>query len=241
MGSLNSKINIIEELVVLAIAEEKQRFKALDKNTQTNHLAVIHDIATPLTTALLNCELLKRERNDPGIENIYQAIYDMYSILKTQQCVDGVFEVNEILIQLLTENRILLENENIICTVTSQDVCYIKGDPLPLKRILRNLLTNAVDSLRETTKVTKNINIGLVTTKEYCYITIEDNGIGIATEQLAHIFTAHYSTKNCSENLGMGLYICKQLITTKFSGTVSVTSTKGQGAKFALKIPIAQC
>ena len=64
-------------------------------------------------------------------------------------------------------------------------------------------------------------------------ITIEDNGPGISSEQIKHIFKPFHTTK--TEGTGLGLYITKQLV-EKCGGKIEVKSEIGKGAKFTVRL-----
>lgn len=73
------------------------------------------------------------------------------------------------------------------------------------------------------------------------YIEVADNGVGISTEDQAHIFDRFYRaddsrTKGESHGYGLGLSIAKQ-VTNKLGGELSVKSTLGKGSIFTLKLP----
>jgi signal transduction histidine kinase len=99
-----------------------------------------------------------------------------------------------------------------------------------------NILTNAV-------KYNQNnptISIKVWTDNDLC-ISIADNGIGIAKDEIVHIFDKFYrvSTGNVHnvKGLGLGLFYVKQIVEAH-KGTISVTSKLGQGSTFTIKLPI---
>jgi signal transduction histidine kinase len=101
-----------------------------------------------------------------------------------------------------------------------------------LKRILANLISNAVQAM------TKG---GRVTVDAFCQdggtvISIADNGEGISDEFKDKIFTPLFTTKSRGQRFG--LPVVKKL-TEAMGGTITFESKKGKGTKFILKFPIS--
>ena len=71
--------------------------------------------------------------------------------------------------------------------------------------------------------------------KIYALISIEDNGCGIAPEDLPHIFKRFYKGKNSDDNsVGIGLALAKTII-EKDDGYITVDSEVGKGTRFEIK------
>jgi len=66
---------------------------------------------------------------------------------------------------------------------------------------------------------------------------VGDNGRGIATEDVPHIFDPFYTTKLEGDGLGLGLSTVYGII-DRHKGTISVDSQLGKGTVFTLKIPV---
>jgi signal transduction histidine kinase len=67
-------------------------------------------------------------------------------------------------------------------------------------------------------------------------IIFKDNGIGIDTENLNHIFEMFYRASEQSDGSGLGLYIVKNAV-DKLGGTIQVESTLGEGTEFKITLP----
>ena len=64
---------------------------------------------------------------------------------------------------------------------------------------------------------------------------MSDNGIGISTENTAHIFEPKFTTKN--SGMGLGLAIIKNII-ENYKGTITFVSEEGKGTTFTATLPI---
>jgi two-component system sensor histidine kinase PilS (NtrC family) len=71
----------------------------------------------------------------------------------------------------------------------------------------------------------------------YCVVTIEDNGPGISTEEIEHIFEPFYTTNK--QGTGLGLYIARQLCEVN-QAALTVDSTPGKGTRFHIRMALAR-
>ena len=118
------------------------------------------------------------------------------------------------------------------------------GDVVGLKRVFVNLLDNAIKfSPRDTTIRVSLRWIPSISSLDECgyiNVVIEDQGIGIATENLSNIFRPFFQVNLGSnreqKGAGLGLSIVRQIVEfTK--GRISVSSKLGQGTRFDITIP----
>ncbi|GET41469.1 ATP-binding protein [Microseira wollei] len=107
--------------------------------------------------------------------------------------------------------------------------------------VLMNIIGNAIDALLlPTEKTTKKILIQTeVGEKEKIKIKIRDNGLGISPQLKDQIFEPFFTTKQGVKGVGLGLYICSQII-QKHGGKIEVCSEQGKGTEFSIALPIKQ-
>ena len=108
----------------------------------------------------------------------------------------------------------------------------VSGNPSELRRVLVNLIVNAVEAMPQG---------GQITLRTYrddaqSCITVCDTGVGIAREEFERVFEPFYSTKNSS---GLGLAVSHNII-GRHSGTIEVFSTLGKGTRFTISIPATE-
>ena len=72
---------------------------------------------------------------------------------------------------------------------------------------------------------------------QHLLITFEDNGSGIAEENLPHIFDPFFTTKDVGEGTGLGLAVTYSLV-QRMNGTITVESREGEGTRFDITLPI---
>ena len=119
---------------------------------------------------------------------------------------------------------------NIMVLDETQNEPAIKVDVLYMKRIFVNIIRNAVEAMPMGGTLTLrsralNGNVDFI---------FSDTGDGISKEDLRKLFTPLFTTK--PKGMGFGLPICKRVVEAH-GGKISVESTLGKGATFALTVP----
>ena len=105
-----------------------------------------------------------------------------------------------------------------------------------LRQILTNLLTNAIKYSPENSNVTFNLTID----QETITFSIKDQGIGIPSDDLEHLFSAFHRGKNVGilPGTGLGLSIVKNCVNL-CKGTISVDSQLNVGTEFVVTLPVS--
>jgi PAS domain S-box-containing protein len=111
----------------------------------------------------------------------------------------------------------------------------LRGDPLRLEQVLLNFTSNAIKFSEHGTIVVRARPVGTLGADMLVRFEVRDHGIGIAAEELPHLFTPFHqadpSTTRRYGGTGLGLVISKQLAEL-MGGEVGVESTPGQGSSF---------
>ncbi|MBF4692562.1 sensor histidine kinase [Fusibacter ferrireducens] len=121
-------------------------------------------------------------------------------------------------IDMLKDRLNIYEIETII---EADNDIEILGYHSQFSQVLLNLLNNSIDALK-LCKGHRKIEIRVIETECNLVIEILDNGGGIADENMIHLFTPYFSTKNKGEGTGIGLYISKLIIERNFGGMLSL-------------------
>jgi signal transduction histidine kinase len=103
------------------------------------------------------------------------------------------------------------------------------ANPLLLRRVLVNLILNAVQAMPKGGKLT--ISTGDV--QGGAAISVQDTGTGIPAESLDRIFNPFFTTK--ARGQGLGLTVCKRLVEAQ-GGEIAVKSEVGKGSTFTVKL-----
>ena len=81
------------------------------------------------------------------------------------------------------------------------------------------------------------VRVSTSTTDEWALVTIEDDGEGIAEQDLPHVFTPFFTTKPIGKGTGLGLSICYRIVVEEHDGELLVDSSPGL-TRFTVKLPL---
>ncbi|MEN6523653.1 MAG: HAMP domain-containing sensor histidine kinase [Anaerolineaceae bacterium] len=110
----------------------------------------------------------------------------------------------------------------------------IKGDPNRLTQVFENILANAAKYAPG-----KDVDIIVHQDEDELAVMIRDQGPGISSDDLPHIFERFYRSPKLESTVrgtGLGLYICNQIVQAHH-GKISVTSQPGSGTTFTIILP----
>ena len=127
-------------------------------------------------------------------------------------------------------------HEHVELATDLTNVPPVHGDPVAFRRILENLLANAIDSLqskpgRITVSTQVTARAGEPSTVR---VTVADTGRGMSVDEARRIFEDFYTTKE--GGTGLGLSIVRRLL-MDLNGTIDVDTAPGKGTRFAIEIP----
>lgn len=117
------------------------------------------------------------------------------------------------------------------------DLPPINGDGLSLTEVFINIISNSLKYSPDFSTVT----ITAAEEEKQVKVSVRDEGIGISSEDLPHIFDGFYRGKSGQEAAaghGIGLAVTRQIVEAH-DGTVSVESTPGKGTTFTVSLPIS--
>jgi PAS domain S-box-containing protein len=224
---------------------EAQRLAAIGQTTAM----VGHDLRNPLQATTGSLYLAKMLLNSGKAEDrkevvkLLNALDDqilyMDKIVSDLQHYAGPIGVEPVGINLseLIEDALSTANipENVETKVvgTQEGLSEIMLDPVLVKRILLNLILNAVQAMPNGGKlvVESSKKDDLLT------VSVQDTGIGIPSEHVGKLFDPFFTTK--AKGQGLGLPVCKRLLEAQ-NGSITVNSEVGKGSTFTFTIPISR-
>ena len=246
-----------DELERLSIALNNmiRRLDEAFKHTQRFLADASHELRTPLTIIQAGLETVcGRTAHRPDTRELASSALE--EVERLRGIVEGLFalsrlDAGEALVQAIpfdlgelaastTEQMCLLaEDKKISMSCHSPAQVMVKGDRARLKQVIVNLLDNAI----KYTAPGGEIQVRVMTQDHKAVLEVSDNGIGIPTEALPHVFDRFFRVdKARSRELGgagLGLSIVKSICSVH-EGQVRVESNEGKGSRFIVELPPAR-
>lgn len=236
------------ELLEIENAARKEQLKIQEKFTKMAN-QVAHDIRSPLASLLMivkACEAIPEKERialrsaSNRISDIANNLLHQYRSEQSGSSID-VEEKKPILLsatllQLLTEKKFQYQDSPITfdCQFdTSGQFAFISIEPSPFKRMISNLINNAVEAFSgQTGLVTLKINA----TNEWSNIIISDNGKGMPPALVEKIMNNMAVSEGKIDGNGIGLTQARETLANN-NGTLSIHSTIGMGTDIQLQFP----
>jgi two-component system phosphate regulon sensor histidine kinase PhoR len=212
-----------------------------------------HELGTPISIIQANAELLEPDvQSNEGMSNrlavitrstdrLGSLVHDLILLSKMEspelQKKRQVIDFDKLVRGAVEEFEALFSGKNIELTADKIVPSQVLGDPDSLKRLLMNLLQNAL----RYTEAGGTVTVGLDHVGRSTRLTVSDTGIGIPEESLPRIFDRFYrvekSRTRAAGGAGLGLSIVKAIV-DMHRGRIEVTSKVGTGTTFTAWLPL---
>ena len=209
-----------------------------------------HELNNPLTVILGNAELLQEMDTSPGAQKPIAALRqearraaDLVRNLQdfARPPAPGRCQVNlnELVQRTVQMQSYALRKGNItVDFLPEPSIPAIVADPNQLMQVFLNLVLNAEQAIREACEK-GTIRVRLERKRESVQILFQDDGPGIAPENMQHIFDPFFTTKRPGRGTGLGLSICKTVL-REYGGNIEAADAPGGGAVFTITLPLTK-
>jgi adenylate cyclase len=248
----------IENVRLFDEIQEKNRQLQLASEHKSQFVSSMsHELRTPLNAIIGLTEMMVTNAARFGTEKALEPLQRVNragthllglinQILDLSKIEAGKLELNPQIVRLAslieevigTARQLAEQNENRLVVETQENLGTITLDPMRLRQILLNLLSNAC-------KFTKHGEVKLRACRvrngrDWIELAVADSGIGMTPEQQSKLFEefaqVHTTTAQRFGGTGLGLAITRKLA-RMMGGDVTVTSEHGKGSVFTVRLP----
>lgn len=236
--------------MAVSLQQQISRLENLSKLQQRFVSDVSHELRTPLTTIRMASQVIYSARDNfettvgrsaelliSQIERFESLLTDLLEVSRFDAQA-AVLEIEETdLTSLVKETIDYLHpsQDRIIHLIAPESPVLVDVDPRRIKRILRNLIANAVDHREE-----KSIDVQIAETENEVSVGVRDYGVGFNYTDKKLLFErfwrADSSRARTTGGTGLGLSIALE-DAKLHQGDIDVWGERGQGAHFVLTIP----
>jgi heavy metal sensor kinase len=256
--------NLSERLPVIRTGDELERLSAAlnrmiarleDAFQHVNRFSAdaSHELRTPLTILQLELEgIVQNHTMSASLEaQIGSALEETHcmsriveSLLTISRLDAGEAKLDRLPLSLsalvtstASEMKILAQEKSIALRTSAEGDIWVEGDRTRLQQVIVNLIDNAIKYTPEggTVEVRVRSEAGKA------LLEVEDNGVGIPTNAISHVFERFYrvdkARSRASGGAGLGLSIAKA-ICTAHAAEIRVSSEEGRGSCFRVELPM---
>ena len=239
--------------------ELEEDLKRADRLALMGTLAagLAHEVRNPLGGIKGAAQMLRRSIDDNSalrnytdimireVDRVNQLIEQLLDLSRPAQLTLAPVNIHQVLEDvLLLEAQTQGEKSVAIRKHFDPSLPPIRGDRAQLTQVFLNLVKNAFQSMERTgaltltTRLETDFHIQEQGTgrNRFIWVDIADEGAGIKEEDLPHIFSPFFTTKN--SGTGLGLSICYRII-KEHGGLIRVYSTEGKGTTFKVSLVVA--
>lgn len=172
---------------------------------------------------------------DRNQDRIFNLVMDMLTFSKEREPVRVATDLNELVEEILDLVSPRVEEQQVVLRCELGTVPLSMFDREGLHRAILNIIANALDALRDTEQPRLTVRSGFDAAKDQLYVEVEDNGPGLAPEELPKLFNLFESNKG-ARGTGLGLSVSRKIL-EEHGGDIHLRSAPGQGARFRLHWP----
>jgi len=237
--------------LLMDVTEQKN-----DEIRKNDFIAMVsHELKTPLTSLKGYIQVILRKLKASGEETV-QSVMEKANLQveRMTTMINGFLDLSRLESGKISINHeefdvvdlIKEVKEETLTSIYTHEIIFtpvesvtINADQDKIAQVLHNLISNAVKYSPQASQIIVKCD----TEAENLVISISDKGMGISTQDLGKVFDRYFRVENSKlstiSGFGIGLYICKEII-TRHNGKIWVESEPGQGSIFTFSIPIGR-
>jgi PAS domain S-box-containing protein len=230
------------------LAAANTRLQELDRLKSKFVSDVSHELRTPITALSLNVDLLeygKPEKREQymhvirqQVRRVVQLIEDILNLSRLELGADkvrfGSVALNSLTAQVVAVHQPTAEAKNLTLTFAPYaDLPAVRGEESQLAQVITNLIGNAINYTPA-----GEIHVRTAASDHEVLIEVRDTGLGIAPDDLPHLFERFYRGSRTRQirGTGLGLAIAMEIVELH-DGRIEVESEAGVGTTFRVYLP----
>ncbi|MFU1857182.1 hypothetical protein BWD42_21410 [Sphingobacterium sp. CZ-UAM] len=234
---------------IVEMNSQIQQAAEIKNNFFTN---ISHEFKTPLTLILAPIEeleirkdlsedvreqLSRVKRSAKKLQRLVSDLIDIHRISKSKIKLQvSAVHIDPFIQQVINSFKPLLKKSRIsISYINKSMLKEVWIDEYLMEQVLSNLLSNAIKHTATSGRI--EISLEENSFKDYFYLRVLDNGLGIAPIDIEHIFDPFYQGTGSRSGSGIGLAYVKQIVELHH-GQITASSKLGHGSIFTLRMPI---
>jgi signal transduction histidine kinase len=243
------------KMIARSVNDMMVKVRATEEAQQEFVSNVSHELKTPMASMkVLADSLLMQDTADVAMYREFlgdineeitrenKIISDLLELVrmdkKTTKLKISLYSMNEIMGVVIKRVTPLAENLNIKVIYESYREISAEVDDNKLIMAITNICENAVKYNKEM----GTVRVGLNADTQFCYITVEDTGVGIPQDSLNHIFERFYRIDKARDRetggTGLGLSIANEIVRLHH-GEIKVFSQENEGTTFNIRLPLS--
>lgn len=167
--------------------------------------------------------------------DLVQILLETYKIRETGIDLDKEqIDLTTFLTSIVEEMQPIAEKSELKINFNPSESLEVYADALQLKRVVKNLIQNAISH----SDSNKDVDVNIGQCPDFITVSIIDYGKGISKEDIDKIFNKYYSTAKKFRKIGtgLGLYLSAQIIKSH-GGEIIVSSEENKNTEFCIKLP----
>jgi signal transduction histidine kinase len=211
---------------------------------------VAHDLRTPVARIRASAEVALQVEENPTLyrealadcmEESERLLTMLHTLMDISEAETGIMPLElelinlaELLAEAVDLYRYVIEDQALGVSTTAPPTLWVLADRNRLRQVTANLLDNAI----KYTPPGGQVTLTAFQEPGRVAIVVEDTGMGMTPEELAHVWDRLYrgDQSRSQRGLGLGLSLVKAVVQAH-QGSVAVSSTPGAGSRFTLWFP----
>jgi len=203
---------------------------------------VAHDLNEPIAGIAALVRLLERRAAEPPSADVLRQL--RLSTDRARDLIDGVLvyaRAGELSTERIALGRLMAEVaddlraslDGAAATLEVGELPEVEADPRQLRRVLQNLLGNAVKYRSE---APPHVEVSALRDSQEWVVTMRDNGLGIDPEKATRIFEMFSRDNDTTDGVGIGLAVCRRIVEAH-GGRIWAETADGGGSAFRFTLP----